>query len=510
MGPVNATSALATDHLRLLVEAQTEYAMFLLDPDGCVATWNPGARRIKGYEPDEIIGRHFSAFYTEPDIARGHPQHELRVATETGRFEEEGWRLRKDGSRFWANVVITALRDEQGTLVGFGKVTRDLTSRRLAEEQLRRQTAELEAANQRLRQFQLLVASVRDYAIFMLDPGGHILTWNAGAEALKGYTEPEIVGRHFSTFYTDADIARDHPAHELEIAGREGRFEEEGWRVRKDGTTFWANVVITALRNEHGVLVGFAKVTRDLTERRAAAEELRATADELARSNAELEHFASIAAHDLVEPLHTMHGMADLLERRYADRLDADARSFLGVIGDEAVRLRALVDGLLAYARAGKREVNQRPVPLGDVVEEVVEGLRARIKDSDATVRFDRDALPSVCADRPLLGSIVQNLVGNALKFGGQHPRVEITAQREDGAWRISVTDDGIGIPSAEQERIFDLFHRLHPRDAYAGTGLGLALTQRLVARHGGRIGVRSAPDEGSCFWFTLPAADDA
>src|SRR5829696_8426082 len=198
--------AAVADQLRLLVEAQTEYAMFLLDPDGNITTWNRGAERIKGYAPDEIIGRHFSVFYTDEDLARNHPQHELQVAQETGRFEEEGWRVRKDGSRFWCNVVITALYDDSGVHVGFGKVTRDLTSRRLAEEQLRVQAAELSVANQRLAQFRLLVASVRDYAIFMLDAGGHIKTWNAGAEALNGYSEAEVVGRHFSIFYTDPDL----------------------------------------------------------------------------------------------------------------------------------------------------------------------------------------------------------------------------------------------------------------------------------------------------------------
>jgi signal transduction histidine kinase len=291
------------------------------------------------------------------------------------------------------------------------------------------------------------------------------------------------------------------------MARREGRFEDEGWRVRKDGTTFWANVVITALHDERGALVGFAKVTRDLTERRAAEEQLRATAEELAIANAELAHFASIAAHDLVEPLNTMHGIADLLERRYADRLDGEARNFLGIIGEEAVRLRALVDGLLEYARAGKREVQHKPVKLATVVEEVVDSLGARIAEVEATVRCDWSALPTVSGDRALIGSIVQNLLANALKFGGPQPNVELTAAPgEEGFWRVEVRDDGIGIPPAEQERIFDLFHRLHPRDAYAGTGLGLALTQRLVDRHGGRIGVESSPGEGSRFWFTLPS----
>src|SRR4051794_16894302 len=243
------------EQVRLLVGAVTEYAIFLLDAEGHIQTWNEGARRIKGWDADEIVGEHFSRFYTQEDRARGHPAHELEIATHEGRYEEEGWRVRKDGSRFWASVVITALRDESDTLIGFGKVTRDLTSRRLVEEQLRVSAASLSTANRELQQFRLMVASVRDYAIFMLDAGGHITSWNEGARTIKGYEESEVIGRHFSIFYTTEDRNRNHPAFELEVAAREGRYEEEGLRVRKDGATFWANVVITALRNEHGVLV---------------------------------------------------------------------------------------------------------------------------------------------------------------------------------------------------------------------------------------------------------------
>jgi PAS domain S-box-containing protein len=274
MAPEGTASSDAADQLRLLIESQRDYAIFLLDTEGHVVTWNDGARRLKGYTGDDIIGRHFSQFYPPEDIAKGLPQRILESARVEGRHETEGWRVRKDGTRFWADVVITALRDEQGTLVGYGKVTRDLTVRQLATEELRAGAAELRTANAALEQFRLLVASVRDYAIFMLDPTGHILTWNAGAQNIKGYTADEAIGRHFELFYTDEARGREHPAYELEVATREGRFEEEGWRVRKDGTQFWANVVITALRDASGSLVGFAKVTRDLTERRIAQQRL--------------------------------------------------------------------------------------------------------------------------------------------------------------------------------------------------------------------------------------------
>ncbi|HEU4884388.1 MAG TPA: PAS domain S-box protein [Longimicrobium sp.] len=254
---------------RLLVESVRDYAIFMLDPEGYIRSWNTGARHIKGYTAQEIIGQHFSIFYTADALERRHPWYELEVAEREGRFEEEGWRLRKDGTRFWANVVITAVRDETGTLVGFAKVTRDLTERQ-----------SLRADHERLR---LLVDSVQDYAIFLLDSDGHILTWNRGAERIKGYTPREIIGQHFSIFYTADAKARRHPEFELQVAARDGRYEEEGWRLRKDGSRFWANVVITALRNPRGDLVGFAKITRDLTARKQAEESLRQNEERLTR-----------------------------------------------------------------------------------------------------------------------------------------------------------------------------------------------------------------------------------
>lgn len=262
-----------SDLLRLLVDSVIDYAIFILDVDGHVASWNRGAERIKGYKAEEIVGEHFSRFYPQEALDRRWPEHELKVATSEGRFEDEGWRLRKDGSRFWANVIITALRDQKGELRGFSKVTRDLTERKQAEEALRRSE----------ERFRHMVEGVQDYAIFMLDQHGNVATWNAGAERIKQYKANEIIGRHFSTFYPQDVIDRGWPDHELKVAAAEGRFEDEGWRVRKDGSQFWANVVITAIRDDHGVLLGFTKVTRDLTERKQAEENARRLAEETAK-----------------------------------------------------------------------------------------------------------------------------------------------------------------------------------------------------------------------------------
>jgi len=317
---------------RLLVEGVDEYAIFALDTEGFILSWNAGAQRFKGYTADEIIGKHFSIFYPREKIEEGWPEYELREAARVGRFEDEGWRVRKDGSRFWANVVITALHDTDGRLVGYAKVTRDLTERRLAEEALRESE----------ERFRLIVEGVKDYAIFMLDPTGHVSTWNEGARRLKGYTADEIIGKHFSIFYPPEANAIGHPQHELEIAKEKGAYEEEGWRIRKDGSRFWANVLITALRKPDGTLAGFAKVTRDLTERRAAEGRAldaarRVAAEEAAREIAEANRIRTDKLQRLTAALSAARNIREVGEVVFEEALpavDAGAGA-LGLVDDK-------------------------------------------------------------------------------------------------------------------------------------------------------------------------------
>jgi len=489
--------------LALLVSHATDYAIFVMDPAGVIQSWNPGAERLQGYRREEIIGQHFSRFYTDEDIARDHPAEELRIAAEVGRYEEEGWRLRKDGSRFWANVVITALTNEKGELVGYGKVSRDLTVRRLAEEQTRAKALELEQANRQLAEYRRLVTSVRDYAIFMLDPAGHILSWNAGAKHLKGYDPEEIIGRHFSVFYMAEDRARNHPAYELEVAVREGRYEEEGWRIRKDGTRFWAQVTITAIRDEEGRLAGFAKVTRDLSERKRSQEALEQAVTDLNRANEELDRFAAVAAHDMTDPLRTISGFAEFLVATDPTKEQRD--QYAQHIFDSSQRLAAMLHGLLAYARAGRAIEATALVDVATVVREVRDDLAAGIAERDAEIRSEVPTDARVQIDPNDLRIILQNLVSNALKFADRsEPVITVVAEHGDGEWRISVCDNGPGIPPEHQERIFAAFERA-PSSGIVGYGLGLAICQRLVERHGGRIGLRSGPQDGTRFWFTLP-----
>ncbi len=312
--------------LRLLERNIRDYAIFTLDPDGWVMSWNAGAERIKLYRADEIIGRHFSLFYPDMDVAIGKPQRGLETARREGRYEDEGWRIRKDGSRFWASVVITALYDDDGQLRGFAKVTRDVTARHEVDQKLRESE----------ERFRLLVQDLADYAIFMLDPTGHVVSWNAGAQRIKGYTAEEVVGRHFSVFYTREDLAAGRPERNLEMALREGRYEDEGWRVRKDGTLFWANVVITALYDEQRRLRGFGKVTRDVSERRAVERTLEDW-QRTAESNAiERRRFGQAVENGAV---HELTQAAAQIKEKLAGQLPAPQAEQLRALGERLAQV---------------------------------------------------------------------------------------------------------------------------------------------------------------------------
>jgi PAS domain S-box-containing protein len=361
--------------------------------------------------------------------------------------------------------------------------------------------------DQRAQQLALLVESVRDYAIFLVDPQGYIVTWNPGAENLKGYSAEEAVGSHFSMFYTEEDRAIDHPAAELEVAARTGRYEEEGWRIRKDGSRFWANVVLTAVRDGTGELRGFAKVTRDLSARRAADAALREANERLARTNRELDRFAAVAAHDLQEPLRTVAGFARILQDRHAGQLDERGQAYLGYVSAAVARMQRLVDDLLGFAKAAEDAPAAGPVAMAGCAEVVVAELQAAIAERGAEVVVEVPDGIAVRAHRRDVESVLRNLVSNAVKFADPaQPRVVIRSTPVQDAIRIDVIDNGIGIDPAERPRLFRPFQRLHSAADFPGTGLGLAIAQRVVERSGGAIGVDSVAGEGSRFWFTLPA----
>src|SRR6185295_9703156 len=387
---------------RLLVDAVTDYAIYLLDPKGIVSSWNPGAERLKGYEWREIVGRHFSEFYTDEDKAIGLPRIALETADREGRFEREGWRVRKDGTRFWAHVIIDPVRDPDGRLIGYAKITRDLTERKMADEALR-------ASEER---FSLLVQSVTDYAIYMLDPTGHVTNWNAGAQRIKGYTLKEIVGQHFSRFYTPEDREAGEPQRALATAEREGRFEKEGWRVRKDGSRFWASVVIDPIRDETGRLLGFAKVTRDITERHKAQLALE-KAREVSFQSQKMEALGQLTggiAHDFNNLLTAVLGSLEMLRKRLPD--DPKLLQLADNAIQGAERGAVLTQRMLAFAR--RQDLRIEPIDLAGLVRGLGELLRRTLGPTIKIEMRLQEKVRAACADANQVELAILNLAVNS------------------------------------------------------------------------------------------------
>ncbi|MCS3893353.1 PAS domain S-box-containing protein [Bradyrhizobium japonicum USDA 38] len=491
---------------RLLVEAITDYAIYMLDREGRVTSWNPGAKRFKGYEADEIIGQHFSTFYTDAERSQNVPALALAEAERTGRFEREGWRVRKDSTQFWAHVIIDAIRSPEGELVGFAKITRDLTERRAAEAKLRESEA----------QFRLLVQSVTDYAIFMLDVKGYVASWNAGAQHIKGYAPEEIIGRHFSEFYTEADRAAGLPLVGLDTATRNGRWEHEGQRVRKDGTAFWAHVVIDAIRDDSGKLLGFAKVTRDITERREAEAALHAAQATMIRSQ-KLEAIGQLTggvAHDFNNLLQVISGNLQLLSKDIAGNARAEMRvqSALGGVA----RGSKLASQLLAFAR--RQPLEPRVVNAGRLLRGMDEMLRRALGGEIEVETVVAGGLWNSLIDPDQLENAILNLAINARDAMNGEGRLTIEAsnaflddeyvrQHEDlsaGQYvMIAVTDTGAGIPPDILERVYEPFFTTKAEDK--GTGLGLAMVYGFLKQSGGHVKIYSELGAGTTVKLYFP-----
>ena len=489
---------------RLLVENVVDYAIYMLDPNGIVINWNAGAERMKGYRAEEVIGEHFSRFYTKEDRRTGLPTKILETAAQEGHYQDEGWRIRKDGSRFWASVEVDAIRDAGGRLIGFGKVTRDVSERRVAQEALRSSE----------RQFRLLVDGIRDYAIYMLDPSGVISSWNAGAQRIKGYSANEIIGHHFSRFYTEADRAAGAPVRTLVIAASEGRFEAEGWRVRKDGSPFWASVVVDRIQDENGKLLGFAKITRDITERRDAQLALQeAQAERVQAQKMEaLGHLTGGVAHDFNNLLMIIGGQNQVLRRLTGD-VPRSQRA-VEAIEMAITRGAALTRQLLSFSR--RQTLRPRSIDLSMQIASFKAMLTGTMGGMTVSGDVPAGVWP-VLADPNELELALLNLAinardampgGGAIAISAENVTLtgtELPARLAGDFVAVTVADTGTGIAPDVLPKIFDPFFTT--KQVNKGTGLGLSQVHGFVHQSGGSLAIDTRLGEGTRISLYLPRA---
>ncbi|MEA3027236.1 MAG: hypothetical protein QOF91_2521 [Alphaproteobacteria bacterium] len=487
---------------RLLVQSVVDYAIYMLDPAGIITNWNAGAERIKGYSADEIVGQHFGMFYTPEERAAGMPARSLQTARREGKFEAEGWRVRKGGTRFLASVVIDPIYDE-GILIGYAKITRDITERHAA----------LSALHDSELNFRLLVSGVTDYALYMLDPEGRVSSWNAGGQRIKGYAPEEIIGQHFSRFYSDADRAAGRPARALSIAREAGRYEEEGWRVRKDGSFFWASVIIDPIKDDNGRLIGFAKITRDITERRDAQMALERVQKQLAEAQ-KMEALGQLTggvAHDFNNLLMVVTGNIQILKKVAAD--DPKAARAAQAIELATQRGAALTRQLLTFSR--RQRVNPQAIDMHQRIDSIRDVLTSGL---GGHVRLTTDLAPDVwpvTVDPGEFEIALVNLVVNARDAMPDGGAVTITAENvslQEGDIMgdvagdfvaVSVADTGVGIPSDIISNVFDPFFTTKP--VGKGTGLGLSQVHGFAHQAGGTVKIASTLGKGTTVTLYLP-----
>lgn len=505
--PANSkTSALDATAYERLIQSVVDYAIYILDPQGYVASWNPGAERIKGYGADEIIGEHFSRFYTPEDRDAGLPAEVLRRAAAEGRFAAEGWRVRKDGGRFWAMVVVDPIWDGD-RIAGFAKITRDITEQREAAQ------AALEAE----RRFRLLVQGVSDYAIYMLDPEGYVTNWNTGAQAIKGYTADEIIGAHFSKFYTPEDVEAGLPAKALETARRDGRFTAEAWRRRKDGSRFWASVVLDPIRDDDGELIGFAKVTRDLTERREIELELERSQQALFQAQ-KMEAVGQLTgglAHDFNNLLTGITGSLELMKARLAQGRLTDLERYMTAAQGAATRAATLTHRLLAFSR--QQTLEPKALDANKLVAGVEDLIRRTVGPGvEIETVLAAGLWPCFCDPNQLENAILNLCINarDAMPGGGRitietantwvDPVGAVERDMAKGQYvAVSVTDTGVGMSAATIARAFDPFFTTKP--VGQGTGLGLSMIYGFAKQSGGQARIYSELGQGTTVKIYLP-----
>lgn len=525
------------EQLRLLVEGISDYAIFMLDREGNIASWNPGAERIMGYASEEMIGRHLSSFYTSEGVAAGTPEQELALAVEQGEHSLEGWRARKDGSRFWAAVTTAALRDSAGNLRGFAKVMRDMTERKQAEEEIRKlnteleqrvidRTAALDAAlkQERAARSEADASGAKVRQLLEMAPDGILIATQDGSvsfvnnKALEmfGYEPKELLGAQVETLiperYRDA-----HVLHRADYAA-EPRTRPMGvgldlFGLRKDGTEFPVEIALSPTWTDGELTV--TAIIRDITERkrseqqiRSLNEDLRQRAADLEASNKELEAFSYSVSHDLRAPLRAIDGFSSALLKHYLESLDEKAQDYLQRVRAASQRMAQLIDDILGLSRATRAEMHMQPVDLSEMSLDILSDLRKTQPDRQAEIEVQPGL--TVNGDPHLVRIAMNNLLGNAWKFTSKREvaRIEVGAIEQNGERVYFVRDNGAGFSLAYADKLFSPFQRLHSESEFPGTGIGLALVQRILRRHRGRIWAESEEEKGATFFFTLGDTD--
>jgi PAS domain S-box-containing protein len=491
-----------------MIDEVEDYAIILLDKDGTILNWNKGAEKIKGYTPEEIYGKNFRIFYTPEDLAAGRPDRLIRLAANSGKAADEGWRVRKDGTRFWGSIVITALHDEHGNVTGFSKVTRDLTERKMAEEELKKSE----------ERYHRMVDEVEDYAIILLDTNGTVKNWNKGAEKIKGFKPEEIIGKNFSVFYTKEDRERGRPLELITLAYKTGKAADEGWRVRNDGTRFWGSIVITALHNKQGEVIGFSKVTRDLTERKLAEDKMREYSTALEFQNKELEQFAYAASHDMKEPLRKIHLYNSFINENPNNQLDSKSKEYLNRSIQAVRRMNLLIEDLLTYSKSTSRIETFENTDINELLNEIA--LIHKEELEQKKVKIEMDVFPEMKVVPFQFKQLMDNLVSNSIKYSHPERNVEVKikyalvhgaeimereAEQELDYHKISVVDNGIGFESQYENKVFEIFQRLSNPAGIKGSGIGLAICKKIAQNHKGFIKAKGRINEGATFEVYIP-----